>query len=225
MMGRLKSEQAQLFYQFQLDDAVPEDHLLRKIDTALDLSWLRSELAPHYSSTGRPSIDPELMIRMLIVGYVFAIRSERLICREVQVNLAYRWFCELGLEDAIPDHSAFSRARNERFRERDIFRHVFERVVETCIVAGLVGGEGFAVDASLIEADANRQRSIPGVEWNRQIDPAASRAVKEYLATLNDAAFGAATEMQPKFVSPPIPLRSGRARSKGRRSSRMPTIT
>src|SRR5438045_382695 len=206
MMGRLKSEQTQLFYQFKLDDAVPEDHLERKIDAALDLSWLRSELAPHYSSLGRPSIDPELMVRMLVVGYVFAIRSERLICREVQVNLAYRWFCKLGIEDAIPDHSAFTRARNERFREGDVFRRVFERVVETCIVAGLVGGEGFAVDASLIEADANRQRSIPGVEWKRQIDPAAaSRAVKEYLATLNDVAFGAATEMQPKFVSPSDP--------------------
>src|SRR4051794_32969328 len=107
MMGRLKSEQAQLFYQFQLDDAVPEDHLVRQIDTALDLSWLRSELAPHYSSTGRPSIDPELMMRMLVVGYVFAIRSERLICREVQVNLAYRWFCKLGIENAIPDHRHF----------------------------------------------------------------------------------------------------------------------
>ena len=122
MMGRLKSDQGQLFYEFHLGDAVPEDHLVRKIDTALDLSWLRSELAPHYSSMGRPSIDPELMIRMLVVGYVFAIRSERLICREVQVNLAYRWFCKLGIEDAIPDHSAFSRARNERFREGEVFR-------------------------------------------------------------------------------------------------------
>src|SRR6476646_1033889 len=109
MMGRLKSDQGQLFYEFHLSDAVPEDHLVRKIDVALDLSWLRSELAPHYSSMGRPSIDPELMIRMLVVGYVFAIRSERLICREVQLNLAYRWFCKLGIEDAIPDHSAFSR--------------------------------------------------------------------------------------------------------------------
>jgi transposase len=103
------------------------------------------------------------MIRMLLIGYVFAIRSERQICREVQVNLAYRWFCNLDLEDSIPNHSAFSRARNERFRESDILRRVFERVVETCIESGLVGGEGFAVDASLIEADANRQRSIPGV--------------------------------------------------------------
>ena len=167
MMGRLKSDQGQLFYEFRLGDAVPEDHLVRKIDAALDLSWLRSELAPRYSSMGRPSIDPELMIRMLVVGYVFAIRSERLICREVQVNLAYRWFCRLGIEDAIPDHSAFSRARNERFREGDVFRRVFERVVEACIAADLVGGEGFAVDASLIQADANKQRSIAGQDWRR----------------------------------------------------------
>ena len=108
------------------------------------------------------------MIRMLIVGYVFAIRSERALCREVQLNLAYRWFCGLGIEDRIPDHSAFSRARNERFRDSDIFRRVFERVVGTCIAAGLVGGEGFAVDASLIQADANKHRSIPGAEWNKE---------------------------------------------------------
>jgi transposase len=206
MMGRRNQGQGQLFYVFRLDEAVPDDHLVRKIRTLLDLSWVYAELAPYYAAIGRPSIDPVLMIRMLIIGYVFAIRSERQICREVQVNLAYRWFCDLGLEDAIPDHSAFSRARNERFRESDIFRRVFERVVGTCIEAGLVGGEGFAVDASLIEADANRQRSIPGVEWKKQIEPqAAGRAVKEYLATLNDAAFGAATEVQPKFVSPSDP--------------------
>jgi transposase len=206
MMGRRNQNQGQLFYEFCLDDVVPDDHLVRKIRSVLDLSWVYAALVPYYSWTGRPSIDPVLMIRMLILGYVFAIRSERQLCREVQVNLAYRWFCDLGLEDAIPDHSAFSRARNERFRESHIFRRIFERVVETCMEAGLVGGEGFAVDASLIEADANRQRSIPGVEWNKQVDPAvASRAVKEYLATLNDAAFGAATEVQPKFVSPSDP--------------------
>jgi transposase len=155
---------------------------------------------------GRPSIDPELMIRMLIIGYVFAIRSERAICREVQVNLAYRWFCGLSIEDKIPDHSVFSRARHERFRESDMFRQVFERVVEACIAAGLVGGEGFAVDASLIVADANKQRSIPGPEWNKVRDPhGTSRAMKEYLATLDDAAFGAASEVVPKFVSPSDP--------------------
>jgi transposase len=206
MMGRLGHDQEQLFYEFQLDEAVPDDHLVREIAAVLDLSWVRAELASHYSPLGRPSIDPVLMIRMLIVGYAFAIRSERLLCREVQVNLAYRWFCGLSIEDKIPDHSAFSRARNERFRDSDIFRHVFERVVETCIAVGLVGGEGFAVDASLIVADANKQRSIPGKDWDKKRDPdTASRAVKEYLATLDDAAFGAASDVTPKFVSPSDP--------------------
>ena len=173
------------------------------------LFWICPGSTPSWrpiTRMGRPSIDPVLMIRMLIIGYVFAIRSERALCREVQVNLAYRWFCGLSIEDKIPDHSAFSRARNERFRDSDIFRRVFERVVEACIAAGLVGGEGFAVDASLIVADANKQRSIPGAEWNKESDPAtASRAVKEYLATLDDAAFGAASEVTPKFVSPSDP--------------------
>ncbi len=216
MMGRLKSEQGRLFYQFHLGDAVPDDHLVRMIDAALDLSWLRAELAPRYSSMGRPSIDPELMIRMLVVGYVFAIRSERFICREVQVNLAYRRFCKLGIEDNIPDHSAFSRARTERFREGDIFRRVFERVVEACIAAGLVGGEGFAVDASLIQADANKQRSIPGKDWHKDRDPeSSSRAVKEYMATLDDMAWGAATDVVPKFVSPSDPAAQWTGAHKG----------
>jgi transposase len=206
MMGRLNRDQGQLFYSFCLDDAVPDDHRVREIAAVLDLSWVHAELAPHYSHLGRPSIDPVLMIRMLIVGYVFAIRSERLLCREVQVNLAYRWFCGLSIEDKTPDHSAFSRARNERFRDSDIFRRVFERVVEACIAAGLVGGEGFAVDASLIAADANKQRSIPGKDWDKKRDPeTVSRAVKEYLATLDDAAFGAASDVMPKFVSPSDP--------------------
>ena len=176
MMGRLNRDQGQLFYSFRLEDAVPDDHLAREIAAVLDLSWARAELAPFYHSIGRPSINPVLMIRMLIIGYVFAVRSERLLCREVQVNLAYRWFCGLSIGDKIPDHSAFSRARNERFRDSDIFRRVFERVVEACIAADLVGGEGFAVDASLIVADANKQRSIPGSEWNKECNPeAASR--------------------------------------------------
>lgn len=206
MMGRLNRDQEQLFYEFHLDEVVPEDHLVRKIGAVLDLSWVHAELGPYYSPMGRPSVDPVLMIRMLIVGYVFAIRSERQICREVQVNLAYRWFCDLGLEDKIPDHSAFSRARNERFRESDVFRRVFEHVVASCMAAGLIGGEGFAVDASLIEADANCQRSVLGSEWNKACDPeTASRAVKDYLSSLDDAAFGAATDVVPKFVSPSDP--------------------
>ena len=206
MMGRLEREQEQLFYSFRLDEAVPDDHAVRGLAGVLDLSWVHGELAPYYPKIGRPSVDPVLMIRMLVVGYAFAIRSERMLCREVQVNLAYRWFCGLSIEDKVPDHSAFSRARNERFRDSDIFRQVFERVVAACIAAGLVGGEGFAVDASLIAADANKQRSIPGKDWDKNRAPEkASRAVKEYMATLDAAAFGAASDVTPKFVSPSDP--------------------
>jgi transposase len=206
MMGQLNRDQEQLFYSFRLDEVVPEDHLVRAIAAVLDLSWVHAELASYYPKIGRPSIDPVLMIRMLIVGYVFAIRSERALCREVRVNLAYRWFCGLSIEDKVPDHSAFSRARNERFGDSAIFRSVFERVVGACIGAGLVGGEGFAVDASLIAADANKHRSIPGSEWSKELDAReVSRASKEYLATLDDAAFGAASDVTPKFVSPSDP--------------------
>jgi transposase len=206
MMGRLAHGQEQFFYSFHLDEVVPDDHHVREIAAVLDLTWVYSELSPYYPKIGRPSIDPALMIRMLIVGYVFAIRSERALCREVRVNLAYRWFCGLSIEDKVPDHSAFTRARNERFRDSGIFRSVFERVVEACIAAGLVGGEGFAVDASLIAADANKQRSIPGNDWDRNRAPTkANRAVKEYLATLDATAFGAASAVTPKFVSPSDP--------------------
>ena len=201
-MGRLNHDQEQLFYSFHLDESVPQDHSVRQIAAVLDLSWVHSELASFYPNIGRPSIDPALMIRMLLIGYVFAIRSERAICRELQVNLAYRWFCGLSIEDKIPDHSTFSRARHERFRYSDMFRRVFERVVQACMAAGLVGGEGFAVDASLIAADANKQRSIPGSQWRKTRDSqGASRAMREYLATLDDAAFGAASKVTPKFIS------------------------
>ena len=161
------------------------DHLLRQIDRFLDLSEVRRELKPFYSHIGRPSIDPELMIRMLIVGYCFAIRSERRLCEEVHLNLAYRWFCRLGLDGKVPDHSTFSLNRHGRFRQSNLLRHVFETVVRRCMAEGLVGGEGFAVDASLIEADANKQRSVPGHEWSLEDLPAnATRAVKDYLARL-----------------------------------------
>src|SRR5260370_7914624 len=138
MMGRLNRDQGQLFYRFNLEEVVPEDQPVRRIAEVLDLSWVGGELAPHYSSVGRPSIDPVLMIRMLIAGYVFAIRSERALCREVQVNLAYRWFCGLGIEDKIPDPSVFSRARNARFRDHTIFRHLLARLAPSCITAALL---------------------------------------------------------------------------------------
>jgi transposase len=160
MMGQQGGQQDKLFYAFNLESHIPADHLLRGIDRFLDLSELRQQLAPFCSHTGRPSIDPELMVRMLLIGYSFGIRSERRLCEEVHLNLAYRWFCRLGLEDVVPDHSTFSKNRHGRYRDSDLFRRVFEIVVQRCMTAGLVGGEGCAVDASLIEADANRSRSM-----------------------------------------------------------------
>jgi transposase len=200
MMGERRLAQDSLFYEFRLEEHVPANHLLRSIDRFVDLTSLRAYLSGFYSSTGRPSVDPELMIRMLLVGYCYGIRSERRLCEEVHLNLAYRWFCRLGLEGQIPDHSTFSKNRHGRFAESDIFRRLFEEVVGRCIAEGLVGGEGFAVDASLIEADANRQRSVDATEWNATAE-AASRSVREYLAVLEANTWGAATEVRPKFIS------------------------
>jgi len=186
MMGRLESTQDKFFYDFSLEDHVPTDHLLRRVDGVLDLGWLRYELSPFYSRTGRPSVDPELMIRMLLVGYCFGIRSERRLCQEVHLNLAYRWFCRLGLEDRVPDHSTFSLNRHGRFRESGLLRSVFEDVVRRCMAAGLVGGEGFAIDASVLEADASRYHGIAGdaeIDWSAPgLD---TRAAREYLASLD----------------------------------------
>ncbi len=186
-----------------LEQHVPADHMVRSLDRFVDRSEVRKHLEPFYSLTGRPSIDPELMIRMLIVGYCFGIRSERRLCDEVHLNLAYRWFCRLGLDGQVPDHSTFSKNRHGRFRDSDLLRHVFEQSVRRCMAEGLVGGEGFAVDASLIEAEAVRHRRVPG---SAGLDPSrSSRAITEYLAALDDAAFGAATDVVPKFLAPADP--------------------
>jgi transposase len=203
MMGARQVDQASLLYEFSLDRHVPGDHLLRSIDRFVELDALRRELAPVYSAIGRPSIDPELMIRMLLVGYCFGIRSERRLCEEVHLNLAYRLFCRLGLEGAVPDHSTFSKNRHGRFRDSDLLRQLFEATGRRCIHEGLVGGDGFAVDASLIRAEANRQRFHPGEDG---LPPdLSSRAVDEYLAVLDAAAYGAATSVVPSRVSPSDP--------------------
>jgi transposase len=187
MMGR-QDEPERLFYKFSLNRHVPADHLLRRIDAVLDLSAIRRSLAPYYAAGGRPSIDPELMIRMLLVGYAFAIRSERRLCEEVHLNLAYRWFCRLGLEGDVPDHSTFSKNRHGRFRDSDLFRQLFEQVVGMCMQAGLVGGEGFAIDGSVIEADAGLQRKAEGKLTIWPDDEEVSRPVREYLDALDQAA-------------------------------------
>src|SRR5712672_2154543 len=184
MMGERRVAQEHLFYEFSLERHVPETHLLRSIDRFVELGGLRRELAPFYSEMGRPSIDPELLIRMLIVGYCFGIRSERRLCEEVHLNLAYRWFCRLGLDGSVPDHSSFSKNRHGRFRDSDLLRRLFETVLQRCIDEGLVGGEGFAVDASLIQADASDRNRVDGAAG---LPPdAAGRAVKEYLAIIVD---------------------------------------
>ena len=186
MMGRQDRDQGQLFYEFSLDEMIPTDHLLRRINvfaTAV-LADLHEQLKAFYSDIGRPSVDPELMIRMLLVGYCYGIRHERRLCQEVALHLAYRWFCKLDLDDKVPHHSTFSVNRLGRFRESEILRHIFERVVAACMAAGLVKGEGFAVDASVMEANASRYHGkAPGeLDWTdaqRQ-----KRAVAEYLAGL-----------------------------------------
>src|SRR5438477_1182971 len=203
MMGEHRVGQDALFYEFSLERHVPVDHLLRSIDRFVDLSGVRAHLRPFYSEIGRPSIAPELMIRMLLVGYCFGIRSERRLCEEVHLNLAYRWFCRLGLEGDVPDHSTFSKNRHGRFRDSDLLRRLFETVLQRCIEEGLVGGEGFAVDASLIQADASDRNRVEGAAG---LPPdAAGRAVEQYLAVLDDAVFGAATEVTPKFIAPADP--------------------
>ena len=187
MMGSQTGSQDRLFYSFNLDEHIPQNHLLRSMDRCLDLSELRQHLAEYYSHTGRPSIDPELMIRMLIIGYCYGIRSERRLCEEVHLNLAYRWFCRLGLEDAVPDHSTFSKNRHGRFRASEAFRWVFDEVVRRCMAEGLVKGEGFAVDASLIAADASHQHSVQtgeAIDWTNPT--LGNRAVREYLEALDD---------------------------------------
>src|SRR5271155_3315823 len=201
MMG-FQETPARLFYDFCFNEHVPADHLLRGIDRHLDLADLRQSLKPFYSQIGRPSVDPELMIRMLIVGYSMGIRSERRLCEEVHLNLAYRWFCRLGLDGRGPDHSTFSKNRHGRFPESDLLRRLFETVVARCMAEGLVGGQAFAVDASMIVADAYRQS---GVKSSSELAPNSNRAVKEYLAVLDDAAFGGATPVEPKLVSPTDP--------------------
>jgi transposase len=216
MMGPAVGQQDQLFYAFDLDERIPANHLLRRIDAVLDLSWLRGELKSHYSAIGRPSICPELMIRMLLVGYCYSIRSERRLCQEVDMNLAYRWFCRLGLEDQVPDHSTFSVNRHGRFRDSDILRTVFEEVVCGCMQAGLIGGEGFAVDASVIEANASRFQRVEGAEVDWTPEQRANRPVQEYLVALESENPPTNPMQKPKAMSPTDPMAAWTTRGRNK---------
>ena len=216
MMGRQTSDQSQLFYLFNLEQRIPTVHLLRRINPIVTqvLADLHEKLAPFYSDIGRPSIDPELMIRMLIVGYCYGIRFERRLCEEVELHLAYRWFCRFDLDDPVPDHSTFSVNRHGRFRDSDILRQVFEAVVRACIAAGLVKGERFAVDASVMEANASRYQAPDEMEWaqpDRQ-----TRAVKEYLAALEAETEPNPDRKAPKVISPSDPCSAWTAKANKR---------
>ena len=217
MMGRQGGDQSQLFYLFNLERRIPEYHLLCRVNPVVTqvLADLRGKLAPFYSDIGRPSIDPELMIRMLIVGYCYGIRFERRLCEEVELHLAYRWFCRLHLDDNVPDHSTFSVNRHGRFRDSDILRHVFEAVVRACMEAGLVKGEGFAVDASVIEADASRYRGKAPDEIDWSAPERQTRAVAEFLSSLDDEDSDTDRKL-PKVISPTDPCSAWTAKANRR---------
>ena len=217
MMGRQGGDQSQLFYLFNLERRIPACHMLRRVNPVVTqvLADLRGKLAPFYSDIGRPSIDPELMIRMLIVGYCYGIRSERRLCEEVELHLAYRWFCRLDLDDEVPDHSTFSVNRHGRFRDSDILRHVFEAVVRACMDAGLIKGEGFAIDASVIEADASRYHGKAPDEIDWSAPEHQTRAVAEFLTALDDDDVDADRKL-PKVISPVDPCSAWTAKANKR---------
>lgn len=217
MMGRQTGDQSQLFYLFNLENRIPAGHLLRRINPIVTrlLTDLRDKLAAFYSDIGRPSIDPELMLRMLMVGYCYGIRFERQLCQEVELHLAYRWFCRLDLDDPVPDHSTFSVNRHGRFRDSDILRQVFEAVVRACMDAGLVKGEGFAVDASVIEANASRYHGKAPDEIDWSVPERQTRAAAEFLAGLEDEDSGANRNL-PKVISPVDPCSAWTAKANKR---------
>jgi len=217
MMGRQTGEQSQLFYLFNLEERIPASHLLLRINPVVTrvLADLRKKLEPFYSDLGRPSIDPELMIRMLIVGYCYGIRFERKLCEEVELHLAYRWFCRLDLDDSVPNHSTFSVNRHGRFRHSDILRHVFEAVVRACMNAGLVKGQGFAVDASVMEADASRYHGKAPNEIDWSLPERQTRAAAEFLASLDDEDPDADRKL-PKVISPVDPCSAWTAKANKR---------
>ena len=181
MMGQ-QNRTDSLFYYFRLEEQIPANHLLRMIDSHVDFGFVREQLEGFYSSTGRPSIDPEVLLRLLLVGYLYGITSERRLMDEVRMHLAYRWFTRLGFDQEIPDHSTFSKNRHGRFRQSGVFRKVFEEIVRRCLEAGFVEGRNVAVDGTLVGANASQQSRVPR---ERLVEAAKiSRTVQEYLTEL-----------------------------------------
>ncbi len=184
MMGS-RMQTTAMFQYFCLDDWVPADHLLGAIDRHVDFHALRAQLRPLYSDVGRPSVDPEVLLRILLIGYLYGITSERRLMDEVGLNLAYRWFTGLGFDQSIPDHSTFSKNRQGRFRESTVFRDFFEQIVRRCIDVGLVEGQRFSVDGTIVAANASSQSRVPRAELPEAAK--VSRTAQEYLVELETA--------------------------------------
>jgi len=183
MMGD-HSPSESLFHYFRLEDQVPEDHLLRLIDRHVNFDFVRAKLKDRYSDTGRPSIDPELLLRMLLVGYLYGVTSERKLVEELRMHLAWRWFTRLGFDQEIPHHSTFSKNRHGRFQESNLFQELFEEIVTRCVQAGLVKGEHMSVDGSFVQANADHHSRVP----REQLAEVAkvNRTVREYLKEVED---------------------------------------
>src|SRR5664279_67151 len=178
MMGQ-HSRSESLFYYFRLEDHIPENHLLRLIDRHVSFDFVRAKLKDSYSEMGRPSIDPELLLRILLVGYLYGVTSERKLVEELRMHLAWRWFTGLGFDQEIPHHSTFSKNRHGRFQETKLFQEIFEEIVRQCVEVGLVQGKHLSVDGSFVEANAAKQSRIP----RQQLAEAAqvNHTVRQYL--------------------------------------------
>jgi len=183
MMGQHDRSEA-LFYYFRLEDQVPETHLLRLIEKHISFAFVREQLKDRYSETGRPSIDPELLLRILLIGYLYDISSERKLVEELRMHLAWRWFTGLGFDQEIPHHSTFSKNRHGRFHESRVFEQLFEQIVARCLEVGLVRGDNLSVDGSFVEANANKESRIP----REQLAEAAQvkLTVRQYLVELEE---------------------------------------
>jgi transposase len=181
MMGQQDRSEA-LFYYFRLEDQVPENHLLRLIEKHISFGFVREKLKDSYSETGRPSIDPELLLRILLIGYLYGITSERKLVEELRMHLAWRWFTGLGFDQEIPHHSTFSKNRHGRFQESKLFEELFKQIVRQCVEVGLVQGKHLSVDGSFVEANASKESRIP----REQLVEAAqvNQTVRQYLVEL-----------------------------------------
>src|SRR6266849_2095762 len=181
MMGQHSRSEA-LFYYFRLEDQVPETHLLRLIEKHISFAFVREKLKESYSDTGRPSIDPELLLRILLIGYLYGITSERKLVEELRMHLAWRWFTGLSFDQEIPHHSTFSKNRHGRFQQSKLFEQLFEQIVSQCVEVGLVQGQQLSVDGSFVEANAAKESRIP----REQLAEAAqvNQTLRQYLKEL-----------------------------------------